>query len=131
MPGKDTHPLNKLPDFLYCTNSTELPESPLILHTGDPRILGKIVYYDSFEEMAYALANEMTITYAIVPGYNIAVVFVGVLKDNKLPAIGGELFKLVENIVTRMADFFYDQRINPFPSGYKKYLQAKPTTKPD
>lgn len=117
--------LGKLPEFLYCTNKEKLPLAPLILYTPSPWIIGRVVYYDNFEEMAHALNREKVIAYTIVPGYNIAIQFAGTLKDNRIPAIGTELFALIERVIMQMCFFFIEEKVKRKPGYYQKFLQIK------
>lgn len=114
--------LIKLPEFLYCENKSELPGPGIVLQTKFPWIIGRVVYYDGYEEMVHTIAKSDLIAHCIVPDYNICIQFAGALNSHKITVNPAPLHQINQTIVD-MAQFYLDEKVSEKKGFYKKYLQ--------
>jgi hypothetical protein len=108
-------------DFALLNAGTETAPDGFILYTKEPFYLGRITKWkEQFLYLKKVADLQDAIAYSTITGYAITIEFAGTL-DKRKASVGTNFFSMIEDIMKRMADFYYEQKIKDKPGMFKKY----------
>jgi hypothetical protein len=116
----------KLPNYLYANGKDDEAGIDLgagcIISTRTPLVIGRIILYDNFYAMSKALQDRPPLAYAAIPGYSIALIFGGILGQDRLRITSPDDLKTIEAILNAMAAHYHKDKVLKHFNRYKRYL---------
>lgn len=109
-------------DIPYLYANAEGLGAGVILSTRTPLVIGRIILYDNYYSMSKALQDRPPLAYAAIPGYSIALIFGGILGQEKLRITSPDDIKTIEAILNAQAAWYMKHKLEPHKSRYKRYL---------
>ncbi len=96
--------------FYFAQSPDDTGTDTVIIQTAPPHYVGRIIFYKSLAQMTTAINNASHLAYAVVPGYNIAVVYAGTIKGTRLEISPNTLTEM-DAAMKSMAGFFLGFKI--------------------
>lgn len=116
----------KLPRYIYANGEDKELDinlgAGLILSTSPPLVIGRIILYDNFYSMSKALQDRPPLAYAAIPGYSIALIFGGILGQDRLRITSPDDLKTIEAILNAQAAWYIKYKLEPHRSRFKRYI---------
>lgn len=112
--------MNQLPKYLYANGDGV--GAGVIIHTEQPLIVGRVILYDDYWQMSEILKTKPPLAFSALPGFSIAIIFGGILGENRLRLTGPDDLNLVQAIINTMAAVYYRDRVEKHKARFKRYL---------
>lgn len=114
--------MNKLPRIIYGQGENLGAGVLLLNEVGTPPVIGRIIQYESHLLMLSQLNSKSPIAFSTVQGYNIAIIYSGILGRGNVLQGNKDAISQVQRIMEEFAHWYLINKIEPHKPRFKRYL---------